>query len=200
MNISVSSPRKENSLLKFNQIQLYDNLLSLIDKGIMLNEKVKDALKNFFNRPVCFNLAQAIVEMEHFKKKIIYCEGIFYIKKNNLWKEIIDIKVLRSMISGYIEKVLKHFDDALVEDDMDEKHLKLKVRQEYIRLTSPTNITSTMEALTRLVDNENIIELLDSDWSVIPFKNGIFDLKMKVFREYNDTDFFSVSCPVEYNI
>jgi P4 family phage/plasmid primase-like protien len=127
---------------------------------------------------------------------------------NHKWKEIEEGIYLREKISSEIVEIYNDMHEAnkakLANCDKSEEamyRVKNKQLQKIIsNLKSATYKVSVMKEAADLFYNEKFKHKLDTDPYLIAFKNGVYDLKLNLFRNGKPEDYLSKCLPVNYTL
>jgi P4 family phage/plasmid primase-like protien len=126
---------------------------------------------------------------------------------NHKWEQIEEGVFLREKISGkivskYIDAVRKLYDDLKNPKDkgteaMTNARIK-QINKIIMNLKSAPYKTNIMKEAQEVFYDPRFREKLDADPYLIAFKNGVYDLKLNVFRPGRPEDFLSKNMPINY--
>ena len=130
----------------------------------------------------------------------------WYQFKNHHWEEIEGGIFLREKISSEIVKTFgKHggevFYNSSVVDKSEDKvyHMKIKQLTKLIsNLKNSPYKSNIMNEACEVFFNKNFKDKLDINPFLIGFKNGVYDLKLNVFRAGRPEDYISKCMPINY--
>jgi phage/plasmid-associated DNA primase len=129
----------------------------------------------------------------------------WYQYKNHHWDEIEEGVFLREMISNDLVKLYgKHGGDifansAIASPDDNSFQLKIKQTQKLIsNLKNSSYKSHVMREACEVFFNKNFKNKLDSNPFLIGFKNGVYDLKLDLFRTGRPEDYISKQMPINY--
>jgi phage/plasmid-associated DNA primase len=137
---------------------------------------------------------------------LIFCQEKWYmLNSNNLWKQQKEPSYyITREIRKYIDFSNKQISIRLEQtQDEDTRKQLIKYSQQYLRSYQTISTSSFINVVTKylktkLIDN-NFSNKLDSTPNVLAFKNGIMDLRTKIFREgILSTDFITETIPYDY--
>lgn len=172
-------------------------------KDEIAQECLKDALDGSHN-----NIAQLLYSKygDEFICASISSKSWFQFTGNK-WEEIEEGVYLRKKISGeiadsftklgqiYIEKLNNSTDKGL--EAM--YNTRLKQAQKMINnLKSAPYKSNIMKECAEVFYDKRFREKLDVNPYIFPFKNGIYDLKLDIFRPCRPEDFISKTAPINY--
>jgi P4 family phage/plasmid primase-like protien len=127
--------------------------------------------------------------------------------KGHIWEEIEEGIFLREKISGnfvnkYYETVKIHYTTMQENKDKSvEVMLTAKIKQTQKMIQSLKNSsfkTNVMKECAETFYNPRFKEKLDADPYLIAFKNGVYDLKLNIFRPGRPEDYLSKNMPINY--
>ena len=130
----------------------------------------------------------------------------WYQFKNHHWEEIEGGIFLREKISNEIVKTFgKHggevfYKSALV-DSTEEKVYQMRIKQLSKLISNLKNSpykSNIMNEACEVFFNRNFKEKLDINPYLIGFKNGVYDLKLNIFRAGRPEDYISKCMPINY--
>ena len=158
----------------------------------------------------------ALLFIKFNKDIIIYQNGNLFIYFKNEWKEDIETLISKNVISEFlINFILKEkikLDKELnmhLKENIDEKKVKKEIDEIIIFIKKLKNIKLIGEILKQIIsiyasNNDNIINFnLDNNQKYnIHFKNGVYDIKNKLFRNRVKEDYTTIFLDynyIEYN-
>jgi len=158
----------------------------------------------------------ALLFIKFNKDIIIYQNGKLFIFFKNEWKEDNETLISKNVISEYlINFMLKEkikLDKELnmnLKENIDEKKVKKEIDEKIIFIKKLKNIKLIGEILKQIIsiyasNNDNIINFnLDNNQKYnIHFKNGVYDIKNKLFRNRVKEDYTTIFLDynyIEYN-
>lgn len=125
--------------------------------------------------------------------------------KNHHWEEIEEGVFLRELISNDLVKLYgKHGGDifansAVASPDDNSFQLKIKQTQKLIsNLKNSSYKSHVMREACEVFFNKNFKNKLDSNPFLIGFKNGVYDLKLDLFRTGRPEDYISKQMTINY--
>ena len=120
-----------------------------------------------------------------------------WVMYENLYTKITDI--INSCIDGAIEKITQQLKTDISVDQKDKLRAEIKSLHSFYKQISKTGYISAIEKnLKNQLKNDEFYELLDSNVNVLAFKNGIYDMKTKILREYRAEDYITKHLDFEY--
>jgi len=130
----------------------------------------------------------------------------WYQFKNHHWEEIEGGIFLREKISSEIVKTFgKHggevFYGSAIADKSEDKvyHMKIKQLTKLIsNLKNSPYKSNIMNEACEVFFNKNFKDKLDINPYLIGFKNGVYDLKLNIFRAGRPEDYISKCMPINY--
>lgn len=139
-----------------------------------------------------------------------YSGKVWYQFKGHVWEQIDTGVFLREKISGNF--VLKYYEAVQsIYEELKENHAnqdkskdaisnaKIKQIQKIIQsLKNSSYKNSVMAEACEVFYNPVFKEKLDADPYLIAFKNGVYDLKLNLFRPGRPEDFLSKNMPINY--
>jgi hypothetical protein len=137
---------------------------------------------------------------------LIFCQEKWYmLNSNNLWKQQKEPSYyITNEIRKYIDFSNKQITIRLEETQDDDTRDKLiKCSQQYLRSYQNISTSSFINVITKYLKtkllDDNFSNKLDSTPNVLAFKNGIMDLRTKIFRkEFLSSDFITDTIPYDY--
>jgi hypothetical protein len=127
--------------------------------------------------------------------------------KDHIWEQIDEGVFLREKISGnfvnkYYETIKNYYSTLQENKDKSTEVMisaKIKQTQKMVQsLKNSTYKTSVMKECAEVFYNPRFKDKLDADPYLIAFKNGVYDLKLNIFRPGRPEDFLSKSMPINY--
>ena len=124
----------------------------------------------------------------------------------HVWEEVEEGTTLREKISDEI--VLKYgeaggelFKESARADKTDTSSIQNQIKQIQKIIANLKNAsykTSVMKEAAEVFYNKNFKQKLDTNPYLIAFKNGVYDLKLNVFRSGRPEDYLSKKMPIDY--
>lgn len=124
----------------------------------------------------------------------------------HVWEEIEEGIFLRERISD--EVVIKYgeaggelFKDSARADKADTGSIQNQIKQIQkiiVNLKNSSYKTSVMKEAAEVFYNKNFKQKLDTNPYLIAFKNGVYDLKLNIFRSGRPEDYLSKRMPIDY--
>ena len=169
-----------------------------------IDEKVKDSLEGCHN-----DIARVLYE--DYKNEFI-CGSVanktWYQFKNHIWEEVEEGTTLREKISSetivgrYARLANEYFAKMVVTQDKAEDssiQTRIKQIQKIINnLKSSPYKNHVMKECMEVFYKKDFTRRLNTDKFLIAFKNGVYDLKLCIFRDGMPEDYISKSLPIEY--
>ena len=126
--------------------------------------------------------------------------------KNHHWEEIEGGIFLREKISSEIVRIFgKHggevFYNSSLADKSEDKSYATKIKQFQKLISNLKNSpykTNIMNEACEVFFNKDFKEKLDTNPYLIGFKNGVYDLKLNIFRAGIPEDYISKQMPINY--
>lgn len=185
---------KQDNIIKYNEV-MDESILPLIDIAMKSDGAHYDIAK----------VVQAIFkdEVKTVNKSVWY----HYNKDKHRWKISTEGAVLRNMLSEDIcnrFSVRAHFwnSQAFVDNVQEHKDLfserAKKCLKIALQLKNASFKDSIMRELRCLFMDEKFEELLDSRSHLLGFTNGVYDLKMHIFRDGMPDDYIYHSTKINY--
>jgi P4 family phage/plasmid primase-like protien len=124
------------------------------------------------------------------------------------WEQIEDGIFLRKKISGelvdlytqqgkdILDKMAKSSENSAEEDMLNSRRKALHKMIKQLRNSSFKN--NVMKEACEVFYDKNFAAKLNTNPMIFPVKNGVFDLKLDVFREGRPEDYYSTASPVSY--
>lgn len=199
--------RMINKNLSIGTIKYYAKIDNPVQYAIFTQERAEDKLEEAIQGSHS-DIARALFEQygTDFKCASVSNRKWFqYI--NHIWEEIDDGVYLRNKISSDIVEFFgnmgsKIFGQLAVEKDkISEGNLKrrLDMIQKLIRnLKSAPFKKCVMIECADVFYDKRFISKLDTDPYLIAFQNGIYDLKLNIFRPGRPDDYISKAMPINY--
>jgi len=139
---------------------------------------------------------------------LIFCQEKWYmLNSNNLWKQQKEPSYyITNEIRKYIDFSNKQITIRLEETQDDDTRDKLiKCSQQYLRSYQNISTSSFINVITKYLKtkllDDNFSNKLDSTPNVLAFKNGIMDLRTKIFRKgILSSDFITDTIPYDYKL
>lgn len=130
----------------------------------------------------------------------------WYQFRNHKWEEIEGGSFLSERISNEIVKLYGKlggdiFAKSAIADKTDESSCQLKIKQLQKIISNLKNSpykSNIMKEACEVFFNKNFKNKLDTNPYLIAFKNGVYDLKLNIFRAGRPEDYLSKSMPISY--
>jgi P4 family phage/plasmid primase-like protien len=131
----------------------------------------------------------------------------WYQFSNHRWEHIEDGISLRTKISGEIvdrytgigKDILTQLAECVDKAEEAMHNARLKQVQKMINnLKSSPYKNNVMRECMEVFYDKRFIQKLDTNPSIFPFKNGVYDLTTNIFRPGRPEDFISKTAPIEY--
>lgn len=183
---SVDSPEQYK---KYKEEQCHRHILASLDGSH--NDVAKALYEEFGDQFVC-----ASVENE-----------TWYQFSNHRWEKIekgvfLRIKISESIVLKYIEAVKNLYGEiAGCQDKAREAMINVKIKQiqKMIgNLKSCNYKNAVMREAMEVFYNPKFKDRLDADPYLVCFQNGVYDLKLNVFRKGRPEDYLSKTMPINY--
>lgn len=131
---------------------------------------------------------------------------VWYQFRDNKWEEIEEGKFLRDKISDeVVQKFVVigggHFSGASGSDKAEERFHQEKIKQTQKLIANLKNSNYKNAVMRECCDvfyNRFFKQKLDTNPYLIAFANGVYDLKLNIFRPGKPEDFLSKSMPIDY--
>ena len=203
---------KKSSKYNYNSVESFYNNIKPTDKNkltigsLCLYAKesniqlYKDVMRQYYDK-IKFEINEKFLAKTLFDigghKYFIYKNGVLYTysKMINRWfKNGIDI------IKNFINDDLRDYVNGLINDCVNEESIKkemLKVLKSYTTINKNKNalIEEYQNRYARL-SNDDVN--FDDQPFLVGFNNGLYDIKNDCFREYNYTDYITVTTGYDY--
>jgi P4 family phage/plasmid primase-like protien len=136
-----------------------------------------------------------------------YTNKLWFQFKNHKWEQIEDGVTLREKISGSIVNRFNEARKALCDIEVKENDKskqamyasRLKqINKMIVSLKNSTYKNSVMKECCEIFYDPKFAERLDTDGFLIAFKNGVYDLRLNIFRPGRPEDYLSKSMPINY--
>ena len=127
---------------------------------------------------------------------------------NHRWEQIEEGIFLRQKISGrivdkYINAVKEMYDELRDETDKTKQQMisaRIKTIGKMVSSLKNANYkNNVMKECVEVFYDPRFRERLDTNPFIIAFKNGVYDLKLNIFRPGRPEDFLSKNLPIEYH-
>ena len=174
-----------------------------LEKGIENNKVIYDIDIDILEKGeafVCNHIVKYLDGLCHYTQKRFYIynerKGL-WVMYENLYTKITDI--INSCIDGAIEKITKQLKTDISVGQKDKLRGEIKSYHSFYKQISKTGYISAIEKnLKNQLKNDEFYELLDSNVNVLAFKNGIYDMKTKILREYRAEDHITKRLDFDY--
>jgi P4 family phage/plasmid primase-like protien len=190
VNITINNNAKDDDLVEFQQIDIYDDP--------KINELVFNGLNGKSSQ-----LAEII--FHYYKNDFNYSENNeWYIYENHRWKNVGNKNTkLRTAIQGKLKDLYKQLYKYYKENG-DEKKKITSIKQ---IIDSFGDTTMKNNIIVELIDlytennnpNRDFTQKLDSNNYLIGFNNGIYDLNKFEFREGRQDDYMTLSVGYDFS-
>jgi P4 family phage/plasmid primase-like protien len=149
-----------------------------------------------------------------YENNFVYCDNDWYIHKNHVWNRENDGMSLRQKISNdelcrrYV-KIMSYYNKVasgqilinnqeLTEEEKEEYKKKNVVVLEVIKKLKTTSFKENiMKECKELFYNKDFVKKLDSNFYLIGFSNGIYDLKKGELRDGRPEDYVGMSTEID---
>ncbi|OAG28911.1 hypothetical protein NEDG_01050 [Nematocida displodere] len=121
----------------------------------------------------------------------------YYMKKENVWK-VVAIEEVRCTVFETMCSIAHRVQKYLKAEKLDEK-VRGYLGKALATLGSINEANRITTICCELLRKDAIEHLLDSDWSLLPFSNGVYDLQAKKFSEYSEDNYVTECIPYKYN-
>ena len=145
---------------------------------------------------------------EELKKDVKYCNGNWIGCNHNLWINYDNIltfisKSLHLGIKEYERLIyyhLKKYESYYNQEEEDKIKLIKTIQNSIIKIESSTFLTHINKCLISLLEDNEFEKKLDRNPYCIAFKNGIYDVRTKTFKNIIDkTDYLSKTLDFDFN-
>ena len=189
----------------FDEIITYDDIKSKLEKHIYKDFQLYDISDTYY---ICEKYNKYI------KKTIKYCNDLWYVLDNNtnLWKCVKEvqpyfIKILRIGLTNKkiaLQKALEKEKDK--NDDLEdvdyikklEDQIKIQ-KNNFIKIDKSSFCNQFKKNITSFINDNNFDNLLDKTSYIFAFKNGIYNIKNKTFRNgIYPTDYLTKTLNFDY--
>ena len=190
------------SKFEFNKIVTYDTIKNKLEKYIYKDFILYDILDTYY---ICEQYNTYI------SKSIKYCNDLWYVLdfKTNLWKNVKEVqpyflKILRIGLSNGKSILDKKFQEALDADDTENiKSIQEKVEKQmknYILIDKNSFCGQFKKNITEFITDNEFDNKLDCNMYYFAFKNGIYNMKNKTFRNgIYPTDYLTKTLDFDYS-
>jgi P4 family phage/plasmid primase-like protien len=176
-------------------------------------EKVKRTTRDYYieqtiDSPTDFDFAMVLFQM--FKDKYI-CSSLmsktWYIYKNHRWEidrgQTLRMAISVDMVNAYQDKQIGWTNELQHFDPEDDRYTALSNRLKRItdlimKLKRTTDKNNIMREAQELFFDADFDKQMDSNKWLLCFKNGVVDLKQKIFREGYPQDYITKSTNIVY--
>jgi len=191
-----------SSRFEFNKIITYDNIKNKLEKYIYKDFILYDVLDTYY---ICEQYNNYI------SKSIKYCNDLWYVLdfKTNLWKNVKEVqpyflKILRIGLSNGKSILDKKFQEALDADDTENiKCVQEKVDKQiknYTLIDKNSFCGQFKKNITEFITDNEFDNKLDCNMYYFAFKNGIYNMKNKTFRNgIYPTDYLTKTLDFDYS-
>ena len=190
------------SKFEFNKIVTYDTIKNKLEKYIYKDFILYDILDTYY---ICEQYNTYI------SKSIKYCNDLWYVldSKTNLWKNVKEVqpyflKILRIGLSNGKSILDKKFQEALDTDDNENiKSIQEKVEKQmknYTLIDKNSFCGQFKKNITEFITDNEFDNKLDCNMYYFAFKNGIYNMKNKTFRDgIYPTDYLTKTLDFDYS-
>ena len=190
------------SRFEFNKIITYDTIKNKLEKYIYKDFILYDILDTY---SICEQYNTYI------SKSIKYCNDLWYVLdfKTNLWKNVKEVqpyflKILRIGLSNGKAILDKKFQEALDADDNENiKSIQEKVEKQmknYTLIDKNSFCGQFKKNITEFITDNEFDNKLDCNMYYFAFKNGIYNMKNKTFRDgIYPTDYLTKTLDFDYS-
>ena len=190
------------SRFEFNKIITYDNIKNKLEKYIYKDFILYDILDTYY---ICEQYNTYI------SKSIKYCNDLWFVldRYTNLWKNVKEVqpyflKILRIGLSNGKAILDKKFQEALDADDNENiKSIQQKVEKQiknYTLIDKNSFCGQFKKNITEFITDNEFDNKLDCNMYFFAFKNGIYNMKNKTFRDgIYPTDYLTKTLDFEYS-
>ena len=190
------------SKFEFNKIVTYDTIKNKLEKYIYKDFILYDILDTYY---ICEQYNTYI------SKSIKYCNDLWYVLdfKTNLWKNVKEVqpyflKILRIGLSNGKSILDKKFQEALDADDNENiKSIQEKVEKQiknYTLIDKNSFCGQFKKNITEFITDNEFDNKLDCNMYYFAFKNGIYNMKNKTFRNgIYPTDYLTKTLDFDYS-
>jgi P4 family phage/plasmid primase-like protien len=174
---------------------------------IIMNKYVQNYVEKSVKSPTNFDIATVLFHMYKYEYKFTGSE--WYMFRNHLWHKENDGMYLRQKISTdllekYIllmsdyNKICSSTDQNITEDDREEYKTKNKeITKICLNLKTTAFKDNIVKECKELFYDKNFANNLDTNFYLIGFNNGIYDLKTSVLRDGRPDDYVSMSTNID---
>ena len=190
------------SRFEFNKIITYDNIKHKLEKYIYKDFILYDILDTYY---ICEQYNTYI------SKSIKYCNDLWFVldRNTNLWKNVKEVqpyflKILRIGLSNGKAILDKKFQEALDADDNENiKSIQEKVEKQiknYTLIDKNSFCGQFKKNITEFITDNEFDNKLDCNMYYFAFKNGIYNMKNKTFRDgIYPTDYLTKTLDFDYS-
>ena len=190
------------SRFEFNKIVTYDTIKNQLEKYIYKDFILYDILDTYY---ICEQYNTYI------SKSIKYCNDLWFVldRNTNLWKNVKEVqpyflKILRIGLSNGKAILDKKFQEALDADDTENiKSIQEKVEKQmknYILIDKNSFCGQFKKNITEFITDNEFDNKLDCNMYYFAFKNGIYNMKNKTFRNgIYPTDYLTKTLDFDYS-
>jgi len=177
-------------------------------------ERVKKSTIDYYIEDTIFEAGDfdyAMVLYHMFKDKYV-CTSIknktWFVFKRHKWDkdegQTLRLAISKDLFQYYSDKQNQYLQDAQHYEPSDENHEKIqrkikKIAEICIKLKKTNDKNNIMREAMEIFFDKDFIKNMDSNPYLMCFKNGVFDFKMKEFRQGYPQDYITKSTHVIYN-
>ena len=174
---------------------------------IIMNKYVQNYVEKSVKSPTNFDIATVLFHMYKYEYKYTGCE--WYMFRNHLWHKENDGMYLRQKISTdllekYIllmsdyNKICSSTDQNITEDDREEYKTKNKeITKICLNLKTTAFKDNIVKECKELFYDKNFANNLDTNFYLLGFNNGIYELKTGILRDGRPDDYVSMSTNID---
>lgn len=189
--------RKDTPQASALSIQAHPNTHPLACiKGQLNNAELEEALLVWFDFPTQHNLA-FLVSVTHGASNIIAHSGNYSLYNGKIW-EVKHPKYVKHAIMVILHDVWNDLNSVLIKACVQE-HIVKATKAKFIAYGSDANSIGLLSLCAGYLDVPHIGEKFDRDWNLLPFSNGVYDLKERVLRDFRKKDYLTMHLQYDYN-
>ena len=174
---------------------------------IIMNKYVQNYVEKSVKSPTNFDIATVLFHMYKYEYK--YTGSEWYMFRNHLWHKENDGMYLRQKISTdllekYIllmsdyNKICSSTDQNITEDDREEYKTKNKeITKICLNLKTTAFKDNIVKECKELFYDKNFANNLDTNFYLLGFNNGIYELKTGILRDGRPDDYVSMSTNID---
>ena len=174
---------------------------------VIMNKYVQNYVEKSVKSPTNFDIATVLFHMYKYEYKFTGSE--WYMFRNHLWHKENDGMYLRQKISTDLlekfillmsdyNKICSSTDQNITEDDREEYKSKNKeITKICLNLKTTAFKDNIVKECKELFYDKNFANNLDTNFYLLGFNNGIYDLKTSVLRDGRPDDYVSMSTNID---